>query len=43
MGLLGIILAGKRVIRAGEGVIRAGEGSIATSQRRGKVRASQDF
>ena len=43
MSLLGNILAGKRVIQAGERVIRESEGSIATSQRQGKVRASQYF
>ena len=48
--LLESILAGKGVIRAGEEVIqgndrtiRAGGGVIATSWRRGTIRADQDF
>ena len=43
VSLLGNILAGKRVARGGDGVIRAGEEVTATSEGRGRNRASQDF
>ena len=41
--LFGNLRTVKGVIRAGEGTIRADDGAIATSQERGKIRASQDF
>ena len=35
--------ARRGVIREGERVIQASEGAIATSQKRGNIRAGQDF